>query len=342
MAKGPGGIAASLPNAAHDDVAFRSAQVRQLPQMYISGRTHQPAPSLSTLRRRGHPRQRKTRYRSAGLSLDRAGLSPARHQSLISEFHRFSFLQGQACPGAPCASTATRLPRSRGDGPIARLAILYWRVAPPLTRGWSLDTEGSDDCDSGSPAHAGMVPVTPRQAAAKMRLPRSRGDGPPPFSRLGAFVSAPPLTRGWSPPLSLEWLVLDGSPAHAGMVPGPTCGSLPPAWLPRSRGDGPWSRPDFRGTRWAPPLTRGWSPHHEARASRPVGSPAHAGMVPPPAAKYHAPRWLPRSRGDGPPAWIETLMGFPAPPLTRGWSHYKRRGTSIPGGSPAHAGMVPV
>ena len=105
MAKGPGGIAASLPNAAHDDVAFRSAQVRQLPQMYISGRTHQPAPSLSTLRRRGHPRQRKTRYRSAGLSLDRAGLSPARHQSLISELHRFSFLQGQACPGALCTSS---------------------------------------------------------------------------------------------------------------------------------------------------------------------------------------------------------------------------------------------
>ena len=150
MAKGPGGIAASLPNAAHDDVAFRSAQVRQLPQMYISGRTHQPAPSLSTLRRRGHPRQRKTRYRSAGLSLDRAELSPARHQSLISEFHRFSFLQGQACPGALCTSTTTRSSQPRSRSTRRALTLLdraaresdpnaAWKLIhlPPTGRGSS-------------------------------------------------------------------------------------------------------------------------------------------------------------------------------------------------------------
>ncbi len=125
------------------------------------------------------------------------------------------------------------------------------------------------------------------------------------------------------------------------MVPTESPVSAPVSRLPRSRGDGPspWIGTNPAGS--APPLTRGWSPPRWVGRPPPGGSPAHAGMVPPPAAQYHAPRWLPRSRGDGPETSNDQLRIYSAPPLTRGWSAASRRPGMGGSGSPAHAGMVP-
>ncbi len=65
-------------------------------------------------------------------------------------------------PGCPAPSSLpTRLPRSRGDGP----SPIAWRAssmaAPPLTRGWTLMCNAPAALGGGSPAHAGMDPVTP-------------------------------------------------------------------------------------------------------------------------------------------------------------------------------------
>ena len=71
-----------------------------------------------------------------------------------------------------------RLPRSRGDGPPWVWALTFKRVAPPLTRGWSLLDALATKAALGSPAHAGMVPRLGDADGDASGLPRSRGDGP--------------------------------------------------------------------------------------------------------------------------------------------------------------------
>ncbi len=51
------------------------------------------------------------------------------------------------------------------------------------------------------------------------RFPRPRGDGPREGSGIMAFTVVPPPTRGWSFCWSHADRLMNGSPAHAGMVP---------------------------------------------------------------------------------------------------------------------------
>ena len=111
--------------------------------------------------------------------------------------------------------------------------------------------------------------------------------------------------------------------------------------LPRSRGDGPQSRPLWFAHARAPPLTRGWTRHWISLGTPTAGSPAHAGMDPYQGPTYQGPTWLPRSRGDGPPAIRRDRRNFVAPPLTRGWTLSSGRPPPPLRGSPAHAGMDP-
>ena len=71
-----------------------------------------------------------------------------------------------------------RLPRTRGDGPYAPKTSLDLEEAPPHTRGWTLGTDDSWFPAGGSPAHAGMDLLIGRIRGFKLRLPRTRGDGP--------------------------------------------------------------------------------------------------------------------------------------------------------------------
>src|ERR1700730_5437273 len=72
-----------------------------------------------------------------------------------------------------------------------------WK-APPPTRGWTCDQGLSERRLVGSPAHAGMDPISPSRHAAHSRLPRPRGDGPLKDGGVYREIMAPPPTRGWT------------------------------------------------------------------------------------------------------------------------------------------------
>ncbi len=212
------------------------------------------------------------------------------------------------------------LPRSRGDGPSNTSVAIAHRLAPPLTRGWTPLAHRVAAALEGSPAHAGMDP--PQQNTQDMisRLPRSRGDGPCAARPSRLSTSAPPLTRGWTPPGARRVPRAGGSPAHAGMDPRRHVDASREDGLPRSRGDGPLRAALADRSAWAPPLTRGWTPATVYHCRPSAGSPAHAGMDPLMRPSHRSCSGLPRSRGDGPTARTPPTGKSGAPPLTRGWT----------------------
>ncbi len=112
-----------------------------------------------------------------------------------------------------------RLPRACGDGPSAGWIRTTNNLAPPRMRGW---TPHRKDCPGGkwgSPAHAGMDPVTGTVTGTVTGLPRACGDGP--YADLSALecLMAPPRMRGWTPKEQPVMPGKYGSPAHAGMDP---------------------------------------------------------------------------------------------------------------------------
>ena len=226
---------------------------------------------------------------------------------------------GMDPPGSTSSGCATRLPRTRGDGPR--------RSSPPRKP------------REGFPAHAGMDPYRLASPATCSRLPRTRGDGPrsPPTRRCAEPAS--PHTRGWTRPRPRTTPRARGFPAHAGMDPGRGSAAARGSGLPRTRGDGPVGKHGGIPDHTASPHTRGWTQKLlEAEAER-LGFPAHAGMDPEVHPMDPGRRRLPRTRGDGPRPAGRCGAGCSASPHTRGWTVIdglvKRDGL----GFPAHAGM---
>ena len=233
-----------------------------------------------------------------------------------------------------------RFPRPRGDGPATAAACARVTRVPPPTRGWPAATQRRGGRRCGSPAHAGMAPHRHLRGRCRHGFPRPRGDGPVSAGAEAANVMVPPPTRGWPSHTAACGSRVRGSPAHAGMAPGPARPTPAAPRFPRPRGDGP-IMPGLDTTVGAvPPPTRGW-PHGGARDDAGHGgSPAHAGMALLELDDHPPPHRFPRPRGDGPPPvahpWLEALV----PPPTRGWPPPCRCACARPGGSPAHAGMA--
>ena len=91
------------------------------------------------------------------------------------------------------------LPRTRGDGPVARCLQRRHDPASPHTRGWTLYNTMVSAWHSGFPAHAGMDPGRTAPRFGARGLPRTRGDGPADRPVRRAVVEASPHTRGWTP-----------------------------------------------------------------------------------------------------------------------------------------------
>ena len=109
------------------------------------------------------------------------------------------------------------LPRSRGDRPHRAHRPASDAEAPPLARGSTRPANGGPARCGGSPARAGIDPDPVAGTFDDARLPRSRGDRPARFIRIGARVPAPPLARG-STRCDLRHRHLHGgSPARAGI-----------------------------------------------------------------------------------------------------------------------------
>ena len=115
------------------------------------------------------------------------------------------------------ASGATGLPRTRGDGPRTLPPAMRTVMASPHTRGWTCSEIAVPRSPYGFPAHAGMDPPAPAASRRRLRLPRTRGDGP--SVRPGRLTrnQASPHTRGWTPVRPRAEARLRGFPAHAGM-----------------------------------------------------------------------------------------------------------------------------
>ncbi len=113
----------------------------------------------------------------------------------------------------------SRLPRTRGDGPAGGPAHEPAVAAPPHPRGWTLRGEQRQEVPHGSPAPAGMDPMSTTSWTRPERLSRTRGDGPEPLDAAAIASQAPPHPRGWTRSQSVTTSPLPGSPAPAGMDP---------------------------------------------------------------------------------------------------------------------------
>ena len=130
-------------------------------------------------------------------------------------------------------------------------------------------------CDwSGFPAHAGMDPTDQFPGHQRLRLPRTRGDGPAPNTGWPSNACGFPAHAGMDPKQVLMIEADCGFPAHAGMDPmrssrsdsGHRLPRTPPTTrLPRTRGDGPRMREITELARQASPHTRGWTPELQSR-----------------------------------------------------------------------------
>ena len=83
----------------------------------------------------------------------------------------------------PCASRRAgppRIPRTRGDGPLERIASAAEAPDSPHARGWTREAafEGRHPPPPGFPARAGMDPFTAGWSRRCPGIPRTRGDGP--------------------------------------------------------------------------------------------------------------------------------------------------------------------
>ena len=123
-------------------------------------------------------------------------------------------------PISACATNTTfRFPRTRGDGPCNHGSYHYVALVPPHPRGWSLVPMPRPHMGRGSPAPAGMVPLSTGSGSRMTRFPRTRGDGPLPITNRPNAQTVPPHPRGWSPSRMADTRLRLGSPAPAGMVP---------------------------------------------------------------------------------------------------------------------------
>ena len=237
-----------------------------------------------------------------------------------------------------CARSS-RLPRTRGDGPVRLTGCPVRFQASPHTRGWTLDARQHARRRPGFPAHAGMDPARNRPGPAPVRLPRTRGDGPESYPTLPASEMASPHTRGWTTPDRRHRRRTWGFPAHAGMDRGRrTCRAVPRR-LPRTRGDGPPATRPTSSTGPASPHTRGWTQHGLLQPAQDGGFPAHAGMDLEAMITAEYGIRLPRTRGDGPWSIAPRGGSAMASPHTRGWTRALDPFVVADDGFPAHAGM---
>ena len=103
-------------------------------------------------------------------------------------------------PPDRCGGTARAwLPRTRGDGPASAVTGSYASRAPPHARGWTRGRGGSAGITRGSPARAGMDRSPARPWPGSLRLPRTRGDGPPTYTSGFFWVGGSPARAGMDP-----------------------------------------------------------------------------------------------------------------------------------------------
>ena len=141
----------------------------------------------------------------------------------------------------------SRLPRTRGDGPVPGALNVAETGASPHTRGWTRSWPVTPTSTAGFPAHAGMDPVWKAGCDGHPRLPRTRGDGPFPATAVTTIYAAFPRTRGDGPmsPKPGDELAV-ASPHTRGWTRPAVRAAVLADGFPRTRGDGPLDRRSCR------------------------------------------------------------------------------------------------
>jgi|GEM_PF-3351903 len=141
-----------------------------------------------------------------------------------------------------------RLPRTRGDRPWESDTVRVTVPAPPHTRGSTAGGCYEYSRTAGSPAHAGIDPADELDAHVIAGLPRTRVDRPDSGKWTSRNDQAAPHTRGSTHRPDRHPCAARGCPAHAGIDPLRAALQAARRWLPRTRGDRPFSRlPVFEG-----------------------------------------------------------------------------------------------
>ena len=172
------------------------------------------------------------------------------------------------------------VPRTRGDGPHGSSRMPRTDSGSPHTRGWTPEGAGSGAPPRGFPAHAGMDRISSSASTRAIRVPRTRGDGPPEDRRSAAGRRGSPHTRGWTQAAALPGDDVEGFPAHAGMDRRGVLAVGAALRVPRTRGDGPHGQSVDPEITTGSPHTRGWTAVVRTGGDTWVGFPAHAGMDP--------------------------------------------------------------
>ena len=162
-----------------------------------------------------------------------------RRQWTMEQRGGFPAHAGMDPAGSHGSSSRTRLPRTRGDGPVSSMTIPLIVPASPHTRGCTVALLSRTSCHTGFPAHAGMDPRRTSTRSRTYRLPRTS------IRRFGTSCGRSPTSRR--------------SRSAAWSAPGSTPSS-PSTTNPKSPADprthpGPGSRP--RGGRFRPCRPRG-------------------------------------------------------------------------------------
>ena len=143
-------------------------------------------------------------------------------------------------PSARCSS-ASWIPRTRGDGPRPISSLMRTNADSPHPRGWTRIRESGPGQPEGFPAPAGMD-LTSGSASSRWEwIPRTRGDGPLLLDGQLVVCQDSPHPRGWTSALRGPARGPGGFPAPAGMDPIPAPATTSSRWIPRTRGDGPRS-----------------------------------------------------------------------------------------------------
>ena len=247
----------------------------------------------------------------------------------------------------------TRLPRAarRGPGGFPALAGMdpghdvrlgHGVEDSPRSRGWTHASHHPRYRGRGFPALAGMDPDRSGCARSRRRIPRARGDGPPPPSPRRPSPADSPRSRGWTLVGRAAPQVGRGFPALAGMDPRRSRRSTGRPGIPRARGDGPRYVADGVLHRQDSPRSRGWTRRPRRGLGAGVGFPALAGMDPPRSARHGQPEWIPRARGDGPSIGRVCPCTVEDSPRSRGWTVDGVTQKGQIDGFPALAGMDPM
>ena len=154
---------------------------------------------------------------------------------------------------------STRLPRTRGDGPVSHRATRPGLAASPHPRGWTRFPSDASGPVLGFPAPAGMDPSSAAARPGTAWLPRTRGDGPNLENANYANIRASPHPRGWTVRSGFWKAIIPGFPAPAGMDPPTPAARCRPWGLPRTRGDGPVWTIALHSFPGASPHPRGWT-----------------------------------------------------------------------------------